>query len=55
MKRRHTREKRLSRRPVGWESKKDIGKRTTLASRLSCSRRAALVLPNTWLQGSVVT
>jgi len=38
---------RLSSRPVGCESKKLMGRRTTQASRRSCSRRAARTPPTT--------
>lgn len=37
----------LSRRPVGWLSKKAIGRRMTLANRLACSLREALKEPST--------
>ena len=37
----------LSSLPVGWLSKKAIGNRMTLASRLACKRRDALKEPNT--------
>ena len=37
----------FSRRPVGWLSKKDMGRCMTLASRFLCSFLLALKLPNT--------
>ena len=42
--------KRLRRRPLGWLSKKDMGRRRMRSTRLRCSLREALKDPSTILQ-----